>query len=91
MDRHCKDCIHKGYQENDLNKVWPFCTCKDKDLRVKLAEFWNYAHKYSIRSGIEHKLKEFPEESILSCQMVQAGYSEIYGTTCPNYKGVENE
>ena len=89
MDRRCKDCIHKGYQENDLNKVWPFCTCKEEDLRTKLAEFWNYAHKYSIRSGMEHKLKEFPDESILSCQMVQAGYSEIYGTTCPNYEGVE--
>lgn len=91
MDKRCKNCIYKGYQENDLNETWPFCTCKDEDLRKKTAEYWNHIHKYSIRYGVEHKIKIFPEESCPSCQMVQAAYSELYGTACPNYKGAKNE
>jgi hypothetical protein len=90
MDKRCKDCIYKGYQENDPQEVWPFCMCKDEDLRKKTAEYWNHIHKYSIRYGVEHKIKEFPKENVPSCQMVQAAYSELYGTTCPNYKGVAN-
>jgi hypothetical protein len=91
MDKRCKDCIYKGYQENDPQEVWPFCMCKDKDLRIKLPDFWNYVHRYSLRYGLEHKIEKFPDESVLSCQMVQAGYNELYGTTCPHYKGVKNE
>lgn len=87
MDKRCKDCVYKGYEERDKNKAWPFCTCKDEDLRKKAAEYWNYSHRYSIRYGVRHMIKEFPKESSPSCQMVQAAYSELYGTTCPNYKG----
>ena len=87
MNKRCKDCAYKGYEERDKNEAWPFCMCKDLDLRKKTAEYWNHIHKYSIRYGVEHKIKEFPVESCPSCQMVQAAYSELYGTTCPNYRG----
>jgi hypothetical protein len=86
MDKRCKNCIYKGYQENDTQEAWPFCMCKDEDLRKKAAEYWNYIHRYSIRYGVEHKIKEFPKENVPSCQMVQAAYSELYGTSCPNIK-----
>ena len=88
MDRRCKNCFYKGYEDHDTKEVWPFCTCKDEDLRKKTAEYWNYIHKYSIRYGTEHKIKEFPADSCPSCQMVQAAYSELYGTTCPHQKEV---
>ncbi len=86
MDKRCKNCIYKGYQENDPQERWPFCMNKDEDLRKKAAEYWNLIHKYSIRYGVEHKIKIFPEDSSPCCQMVQAAYSELYGTTCPHQK-----
>jgi hypothetical protein len=64
--------------------------CKDENLKNKDAEYCNHIHKYSIRYGVEHKIKEFPKENVPSCQMVQAAYSELYGINCPNYKGVAN-
>ena len=86
MDKRCKNCIYKGYDVQDSGELWPFCMCKDKDLRSKTAEYWNHINKYSVKYGTAHKIKEFPEDSVPACQMVQAAYSELYGTTCPHKK-----
>ena len=57
MDKRCKDCKYKVYIENDINEVWGFCSCMDKELR-------DVTNKYHIESQLRelteavNKLKE---------------------------------
>ena len=84
MEKRCKDCIYKGYEEQDKRRVWPFCTNQNEDLR-KVANEW------AIKIDSTKKRDKLPEEVKPSCQLVQAGYSELYNKVCPYYKGVEND
>lgn len=91
MDKRCKNCIHKGYQENDKNETWGFCLCKDKKLRQTTCEWLNHINRYSIKLGVKEKYKEFPKDNVPSCQLVQASYQELYGISCPHLKELKGE
>jgi hypothetical protein len=84
MDKRCTNCIHRGYVEN--NPAWGFCTNENSEIRTVSVEWLNYIHRDSIRLGFEKKLTTIPEGNSPSCQLVQAGFSELYGKLCPYYK-----
>lgn len=86
MDKRCGNCIHKGYQENDKNKTWGFCLCKDEDLRQVACDWLNHINRYSIKFSTEEKYKQFPKNEVPSCQLVQASYNELRGISCPKLK-----
>ena len=33
MEKRCQNCKYKVYEQVDTKEVWPFCACKDKELR----------------------------------------------------------
>lgn len=47
MDKRCKDCKYKVYEEADVNEVWGFCSCEEL---------------IRLRGDIESQLKELAEE-----------------------------
>ena len=52
MDKRCKDCKYKVYIDNDINEVWGFCSCMDKDLRDVTNKYHKELNKYSAKYGI---------------------------------------
>lgn len=86
MDKRCKDCIYKGYEESDKTETWAFCLCKDKDLRQKACDWLNYIDRYLIQYAVRDKYEQFPKNRVPSCQLVQGAYSELSGITCTQYK-----
>ena len=52
MDKRCKDCKYKVYEENDVNEVWGFCSCMDKELREITNKHRKELNKYSAKYGL---------------------------------------
>ena len=50
MEKRCKDCKYKVYEENDVNEVWGFCSCMDKELRDITNKHRKELNKYSQNS-----------------------------------------
>ena len=60
MDKRCKDCKYKVYIGNDINEVWGFCSCMDKDLR----DITNKYHKELISIADNPHLDEYTSHFI---------------------------
>lgn len=86
MDRYCRGCKYQGFEENDKNEIWGFCVSKEAEPRKVAAEWENYIHRDAIKFGYQKKKKTIEENKVPSCQLVQAGYNELYGKHCPYFE-----
>ena len=85
MDRHCDNCIHRGYVVNHPN--WCFCmNDKDQEIKEVATEWLNHINRLQIRLGLEKTLKSFPKGQLPSGQLVQTGFYELYGKHCSYHK-----
>ena len=87
MDKHCKDCKYKVYEENDVNEVWGFCSCMNKELRDITNKYRKELNKYSTKYSLIKNSDSMPDNVFPSCQMVQSAYYEICDCYCNNYGG----
>ena len=68
MDKRCKDCKYKVYIENDINEVWGFCSCMDKELRDVTNKYHKELNKYSAKYGIAKDNNNMQDNFFPSCQ-----------------------
>ena len=85
MDKRCKDCKYKVYIDNDINEVWGFCSCMDKDLRDITNKYHKELNKYSAKYGIAKDSNNMQDNFLPSCQMIQSAYYEMYDCYCNHY------
>ena len=85
MDKRCKDCKYKVYIENDINEVWGFCSCMNKELRDVTNKYHKELNKYSAKYGIAKDSNNMQDNFFPSCQMVQSAYYEMYDCYCNHY------
>lgn len=86
MDKYCRGCKYQGFEENDTNEIWGYCTSKEAEPRKVAAKWANYIHRDAIKLGYQKKRKTIGDSKVPSCQLVQAGYSELYGKHCPYFE-----
>lgn len=92
MEKRCKDCTYKVYEENDVNELWGFCSCMDKELRDITNKHRKELNKYSDKYGYIKNGDKMPDNVLPSCQMVQSVYYELCDCYCNNYKSeVKND
>lgn len=73
MEKRCKDCKYKVYEKVDTKEVWPFCACKDKELR-------------NITNNLRIELNKYQMHNMLpSCQLVQSAYDILLDSSCDKY------
>ena len=73
MEKRCKDCKYKVYQKVDTKEVWPFCACKDKELRDITNNFMIEVNKSQMHTMLP------------SCQLVQSAYDILLDSRCDKY------
>ena len=74
MDKRCGTCKYKAYLANDMFHTYPFCTCEEAQLVG-----WEWHAKIHRIPA----LKEHRDNKRLACMMIQTGYNELYGKSCP--------
>lgn len=88
MEKRCKNCKYKVYEEGDEKEVWAFCSCQDKGLRNITNKLRRKLNSYQIQYHIRED-KEMPDDVLPSCQLVQSAYDILLGVNCDKYQQEE--
>ena len=84
MEKRCQDCKYKVYEQVDTKKVWPFCACKDRELRDITNKLRRELNKYQVQYHIRDD-KEMSDDILPSCQLVQSAYDILLNSHCNKY------
>ena len=84
MEKRCKNCKYKVYEEGDKKNVWPFCSCQDKELRDITNKMMHKLNNSKIQYHIRDD-KEMSDDVLPSCQLVQSAYDILLDSRCDKY------
>ena len=92
MDRYCKDCIYKRYEDGNTRHDWGFCTCTEipKGEQVKLNPYRDkqFDHSDNYPAVLLSRMKP---DTVPSCMIVQSFYEGDCPWYCNTYKFIVKE
>lgn len=84
MEKRCQDCKYRAYEQVDTKEVWPFCACRDKELRNITNKLRRELNKYQVQYHVRDD-KDMSDDTFPSCQLVQSAYDILLNSRCDKY------